>query len=110
MRKSKKEPRETRLKTRPHCPICGNMLDSYASVGEKTEHPGPGDFSICFYCGNLMTFGGRPLTLKKVNDEQRKIALSMPDIQKAFRVVQIRNAVRGFGPSIEDDDGFPTKH
>jgi hypothetical protein len=44
----------TCLETSP-CPVCGANLNA-ATPAEGCNVPGPGDFSMCFYCGEYLRF------------------------------------------------------
>lgn len=47
--------KQERLKTKPHCPQCNKILDSWTHVNEK--RPAPGDITVCLYCSAVLEFG-----------------------------------------------------
>ncbi len=55
-----------RLK-KSECPTCKHVLD--AATGESGEKPRNGDFSICFYCGEILRFQGEDGDVKKADPE-----------------------------------------
>jgi hypothetical protein len=42
----------SKLKSTPACPVCRQTLDGATGEGM----PMPGDFTVCAYCGVLLTF------------------------------------------------------
>lgn len=48
------------------CPTCSHVLD--AATGESGEKPKNGDFSICFYCGEILRFKGEDGEIVRAED------------------------------------------
>ncbi len=38
------------------CPSCGYKIEEATFIGKKTKKPKPGDFSLCFKCGEILCF------------------------------------------------------
>ena len=49
------------------CPACNHELDAATSATNEREEPKEGDFSLCFYCGEILRFTGEGLDLKVAN-------------------------------------------
>lgn len=69
------------------CPKCGKKLDAVSDAfGEAS--PGPGDMTVCLYCGQIMQFGeGGTLLLSSLSachDEETRDRLH--DVQRAVNV------------------------
>ena len=54
------------------CPICKHVLDAVTGDGE--EGPADGDFSICFYCGEILRF--------EIKENTSLRTINMEDIQE----------------------------
>jgi hypothetical protein len=61
------------LPTRPTCLSCGKLLDGVTGVGADGL-PGPGDFSLCAYCGHIMVFTDDLMLREPTGKEIHEIA------------------------------------
>lgn len=56
----KLEPCQLDAKGRPlpvvNCPVCGHIFDSATLAGKGDQRPGPGDYSMCIECGEVLRF------------------------------------------------------
>jgi hypothetical protein len=45
-----------KLMPRSNCPMCHKSVDAATAAEGILVRPNPGDISICFYCGEVLTF------------------------------------------------------
>lgn len=77
------------------CPGCRKVVNRATSVPEKVE-PHPGDFSICFYCGEVLIF-------REIGSVERPTAAefdAMPLLAKSF-LDRIQGEIRRRRPATE---------
>jgi len=83
-----------RLATSPGCPSCGTMIDGYTSAGRDRATPKRGDVSTCWYCGEILVFDGRPLSLRKPTAEDMAEIEQMQDFMRLHRNLLLDIAAR----------------
>jgi hypothetical protein len=66
------------------CTACGKLCDGATGVG-CDGGPGPGDWTICFYCGHLMAFAD-DLTLRNLSDAE------MVEVAGDPRIIAVQRA------------------
>ena len=73
------------------CPYCSKENDAATPAGTDAEAvPGPGDVSVCFYCGGIAVF--TETGLRKPTDAERADLLEDPlVIEAAGRVLAYRS-------------------
>lgn len=52
---NKSSTREGRVRNKPHCPKCKNILDGWHSM-EDSEGPQTGDITVCLYCSAVLQY------------------------------------------------------
>lgn len=77
------------------CPTCKHVLD--AASGEGGEKPKNGDFSICFYCGEILRFHGEEGDVKKAEEPdllelRRESEETYDQVYRFQRVIRFRKA------------------
>jgi hypothetical protein len=55
------------------CPNCRKGVDGATSVDADAK-PGPGDITVCLYCGHIMAFAADLSLRELTDDEMRKVA------------------------------------
>lgn len=73
---------ETRTPVSP-CPSCGAKNNAASGTGT----PGPGDVSICLYCGHISLFAD-DLTLRPATDEELVEVKKHPEMLLAIEMVE----------------------
>lgn len=63
------------------CKSCGAENGAASGLAED-ERPGPGDISICFYCGHVMAFAD-DLSLRDLTSEEMIEVAGDPDLLAA---------------------------
>ena len=59
---------EGKLRTKPKCISCGELLDSFWG---RVSRPSPGDIACCGYCGELQAFGPKLRTMRSLTEQQK---------------------------------------
>lgn len=49
------------------CPACSHPLNAATSITSNPNHPRPGDITVCFYCGEILTWR-EDLTLRVIEE------------------------------------------
>lgn len=64
------------------CPTCDKMLDGFSGLEESQEGRGPkdGNFTICFYCASIHTYGNN-LTKLNACTESDLEKLKLEDVE-----------------------------
>lgn len=75
------------------CPQCGYMMDACSSVGGEEVAPHKDDISVCFNCGELLTFTD-DLRLVKANP----LLLMGLDPESEEALIKIVSLIRKRGP------------
>ena len=75
------------------CPTCSHLLD--AATGEAGETPKNGDFSVCFYCGEILRFKGEEGDIVKALNEdiqelRRECEETYDQIYRFQRMIRLR--------------------
>ena len=73
------------------CPHCGYKMNAASTMSGPAPLPNPGDFGVCFGCGEALQYDRR-LRLVKISAAQ--IAALDPDERAELQ--QVQNAVRSF--------------
>jgi len=77
------------------CPTCKHVLD--AATGEAGETPKNGDFSICFYCGEILRFKGEEGDIAIAENEdlqelRRESEETYDQVYSCQRMIRFRRA------------------
>lgn len=81
-----------RRRHRPqHCPICRAHFDATSSPYNPGAEPKPGDFSVCFYCGAVLRFGGGGRLRRAYVAELHQVGEDDPELFD--KIGQLQNAV-----------------
>lgn len=84
--------RRSSTKKANECPTCNRTLDAATNAESGADMPGPGDFSVCFYCGELLRFVDSGLRLAS----QLELVKELEPRQVAtIRLLQARITSRG---------------
>ena len=70
----------------PGCPACRAVLDGWTSVHHEDE-PQAGDFTICAYCLEGLTFTA-DMRLRRLTPAERAEFMAMPDTQSALAALR----------------------
>lgn len=74
------------LTPRQNCPHCGYPIDRSAG---QDRPPEPGDFTVCFHCGAVLSFGPGLLLVKAdLNDLDPDTQAEISRIQQAIRAIK----------------------
>lgn len=68
-----------------HCCACNKLIDAATSADGDSEPPGPGDITICVYCGEVLEYQDN-MDIAKLSE---KSFASIPDgTQRYLRELQ----------------------
>ncbi len=88
-----------KLEPGPQCPACGMLLNGAMNLDLSGSPPGPGDDSVCEYCGAVLTFvtdplrGPPALALSLTRGDDLTLALADPRIRR-MRAAVFSTAIR----------------
>ena len=67
-----------------HCPRCGRKLDGALEASPGERGPMPGDFTVCIYCAEVLTFA-KDMSLHVV--PPALVREGSPDLHRAIAAV-----------------------
>ena len=62
----------TRLKNKPLCPVCANILDAAGAMRGEAS-PRPGDFTLCLKCATILCFTAEMNLAVATEDEMAEL-------------------------------------
>lgn len=71
---------DSHIRPLTHCPFCNKRLDRAANIPGETAAPSPGDFALCFGCGEWHVYTETDCR-KPTTEEYEEIATN-PDCRK----------------------------
>jgi hypothetical protein len=66
------------------CPRCAKQLDDASAADGSDDMPGPGDVSLCLYCGHLSVFTGQGIERREVTNTERSELLAQPEVRQVM--------------------------
>lgn len=81
------EIKQGRLQSRPHCPTCKTLLDSWTAMDDKSQ-PTPGDISVCFECAEVLEFTEN--LMLKIADADEIAECDFVQLGRAQKIVKAR--------------------
>lgn len=76
------------------CPHCKQKLDAASGLQGDKDIPGPGDLSICLYCGTILEYE-EGFFLHVATDE-RLSALNMEDPEVYHLLIEARDTILAY--------------
>lgn len=80
------------------CPYCASELNAVTEIEEDGVSPGPGDFTICFYCSGLLSWDADmnliKIAIDNVPEKYRKQVRDGQEFTKAYRLVRQAQAAK----------------
>ena len=74
------------------CPTCGHRLDGATDTVSGARKPMPGDFSACFYCGEMLRFNAELKLVLMEKDDPDLTPELRATLEAAQRWVRTRAA------------------
>lgn len=75
-----------------NCLKCGKNLNSTTVVNDEDEsRPKEGDYSICFYCGNIAVYNKEQTIDELTVEEQEEIMKTNKEIREVVTVILLKN-------------------